>query len=313
MSKLIIVSNRVPLAGAKTEAGGLSVALGQALKNHGGGAWLGWSGSVSATPEIHECHENHVRYRTMDFNQADYDDFYAGFCNSILWPLCHYRMDLCQFTPSMYEGYKRVNQKFAREVADVVGPNDIVWAHDYHLLLMGSELRALNVQQRLGFFLHIPFPVPEVFVGLPHHAELLQGLSAYDVIGFQTDKDLQAFLRCLTDIFKVPVISQIAENIYEITAFGRTFRAGKFSISIDTNELMLAADRSEIDPETIKLKESLGDRPLLIGVDPLDYTKGLVERFTAYQYFLARYPQYKGNVSYIQIAPPTRTDVKIIH
>ena len=171
----------------------------------------------------------------------------------------------------------------------------------------------MGLWKERDFFLHIPFPVPEVFTALPNYKDMLKFLCAYDVLGFQTDNDLQAFFRCISELGRGNKPKPVHENMYEVTAFGRTFRAGCFSISIDTNELMLAADSSELDPETIKLKESLGECQMLIGVDRLDYTKGSVERLDAYQNLLEQWPQYRSKVSYVQITPPSRIEVRDYH
>ena len=151
MSQLIVVSNRISLPDAKAEAGGLGVALSEALKTKGG-TWLGWSGAISENKDIKTQTKNNVRYVTMDIAQKDYDGFYVGFCNSVLWPLCHYRMDLCQFSLDMYEAYERVNRRFAEQVAAIAKPGDLIWAHDYHLMSLGSHLRSLGVMERTGFF-----------------------------------------------------------------------------------------------------------------------------------------------------------------
>ena len=311
MSKLIIVSNRVAIPGGKTEAGGLAVALTSALKERGG-IWFGWSGktSESESADTREQDSGDIRYVTIDLNAREHEFYYRGFCNSVLWPLFHYRLDLSHFSPEMYDDYQSVNHRFAEEVHKVAEADDVIWAHDYHLLSFAAHLRELGNRRRVGFFLHIPFPVPEVFCALPFYPEILKALCAYDVLGFQTDMDLQAFLRCITELGGGHKSKSPQENMYDITAFGMNFRAGRFSISIDTGDLMLAADRSEIDPKTVKLRQSLRSRYMLIGVDRLDYTKGLMQRLEAYQHFLHQWPEYNNKVTYVQITPPSRTDVE---
>ncbi len=221
MSKLLLVSNRVPTTGAKAEVSGLAVALVASSCRRRGGTWLCWSGAISEKPGISERSTKGVRTRTMDFTQTEYDGYYAGFCNSILWPLCHYRTDLCQYAPEMFETYDRVNKKFAAQVMDVLEPDHIVWAHDYHLLLLGSHLRARGVTQKLGFFMHIPFPVPEIFSAVPHGDELLKAMTAYDLVGFQTVTDLKAFLRCMTELAEGAVVMQESDTVYSVNAFDR--------------------------------------------------------------------------------------------
>jgi trehalose 6-phosphate synthase len=308
MSQLIIVSNRVTVPG-KSEAGGLAVALSDMLKDKGG-VWCGWSGKTAEYPRTCEQVQDNVRYVTMDFTQTDYDDFYIGFCNSMLWPLFHYRLDLTRYSPSMYESYQSVNRAFAQKIAKFAGAGDAIWVHDYHLMAMASHLRELNVQERIGFFLHIPFPVPEVFTALPMHMEILKSLCAYDVVGFQTDTDLQAFLRCIGELGGGRKVKSPRENVYEVQAFGRKFKAGRFSISIDTSDLMMVADRAEIEPKTQKLRQSLDGRKMIVGVDRLDYTKGLMHRLSAFDHLLQQHPEHNNEVSFIQITPPSRTDVE---
>jgi trehalose 6-phosphate synthase len=211
----------------------------------------------------------------------------------------------------MFEGYESVNKQFAQKVAALSKPGDIIWAHDYHLLTFARHLRDMGVKERIGFFLHIPFPVPEIFAALPYYMDIIRGICSYDVVGFQTEPDVQAFLRCISDLAGGRVSKTLHENMYEVQVFGRTFKAGCFSISIDTHDLMLAADRAAISPKTQQLKDSLQDRALLIGVDRLDYTKGLIQRLESYSELLKKYPEYRGKVSYVQITPPSRGDVEI--
>ena len=310
MSKLIVVSNRVSLPGAGAEAGGgLAVALKEALASKGG-IWCGWSGKSEEYPRTCKQADGNIQYMTMDLSFHDYKNYYSGFCNSMLWPAFHYRLDLSHFEAPMFESYEAVNRQFAEKVASVTKPGDVIWAHDYHLMTFARHLREMGVKERMGFFLHIPFPVPEIFAALPSYMEIMKGLCAYDVLGFQTDIDLQAFIRCVTELAGARAVKSVHENMFEVQVFGRSFKAGRFSISIDTADLMMAADRAAIAPKTLQLKKSLMDRALLIGVDRLDYTKGLVQRLQAYGELLKTHPEYLNKVSYVQITPPSRTDVE---
>jgi trehalose 6-phosphate synthase len=307
MSRLMVISNRISMPETRAEAGGLAVAINEALKESGG-IWCGWSGKRSPTPQVEEKTYHNIRYITTDFTRQDYKEFYLGFCNAELWPLFHYRLGLTRYQKEMFEGYQRVNRHFAELAARAAKKGDRIWVHDYQLILLGAYLRELGVKERIGFFLHIPFPVPEVYVALPHYMELLKGLCAYDLVGFQTESDLQAFLRCLTELAGAHTRC-IRSGIHEVQAFGRRFRAGCFPISIDTAHLEKAAARSAATAKIVNLQKSLGGRSMLIGVDRLDYTKGLSRRLEAFGHFLTTNPDYRNRVSYIQIAPPTRTEV----
>ena len=307
MSKMIIVSNRVAIPHAGAQAGGLAVALNGVLKEKGG-IWCGWSGEVRDS--MRTCTQTHgnTEYITMDMTDKDYKQFYLGFSNSLLWPLFHYQIGLTHYSQAMYDSYKHVNQYFAHTVAKHAEPDDTIWVHDYHLLLCGSYLRAKKVTSKIGFFLHIPFPVPEVMSTLPVYQEIIEAMCAYDLLGFQTETDLGAFLRCVEELGGKEVAK--AGRLREVNAFGRVFKAGCFPISIDTNELYAEAEISQHSLEAAQIKESLSGRSLMIGVDRMDYTKGLPARIEAFGQLLEMYPQWNRKLSYLQITPPSRTDVE---
>jgi trehalose 6-phosphate synthase len=208
-----------------------------------------------------------------------------------------------------FKVYECVNREAAARIANFLSPGDVVWVHDYHFLLLGQHLRRNNVRARLGFFLHIPFPAWEVFSVLPNHREILESLCTYNVVGFQTATDLNAFLRCLEQVSNVTQ-TRVSETLYDIRAFGRSFSVGVFPISIDTAGMAAAAEQATQNPHTLELKQSLASKNLIIGVDRLDYTKGLPQRLEAFQHFLQTYPNYDGKVQYVQITPPSRSDVE---
>jgi trehalose 6-phosphate synthase len=303
-SRLVVVSNRVASA-KRTAAGGLAVALREALAASGG-LWFGWSGRTveTADPEPHIAHADGITYATVDLATADYNDYYKGFSNRTLWPLFHYRIDLTTFDRGFHAGYIRVNAQFAAALAKLLLADDVVWVHDYHLIAVGQELRRLGAAQRLGFFLHIPFPATEVLLTLPTHRELVQALFAYDLIGFQAPSDLRAF----RDYVRVEADGRVFED-GRISAFGRTIRADVFPIGIDATEFAALADAPEGERYRQRMINSTGDGAVIIGVDRLDYTKGLIERFAAFEALLTAYPDNRGHVSLLQIAPPSRSDV----
>jgi trehalose 6-phosphate synthase len=302
-SRLVVVSNRVA-ASKRTAAGGLAVALREALASSGG-LWFGWSGrtaeSVAVEPSI--THADGITFATVDLATADYNDYYKGFSNRTLWPLFHYRIDLTTFDRGFRAGYVRVNGQFAAALTALLEPGDLVWVHDYHMIAVGQELRRLGVSHRLGFFLHIPFPATEVLLTLPTHRELVQALFAYDLVGFQAPSDLRAF----HDYVMVEAGGRAFDD-GRVSAFGRTIRAEVFPIGIDTDEFAALARSPDADRNRERMLESAGG-DVIIGVDRLDYTKGLIERFAAFEALLTAYPDNRGRVSMLQIAPPSRSDV----
>ncbi len=306
MSRLIVVSNRVTLPGnRKTESGGLAVAMREALQ-HKGGVWFGWSGEVNdgRAMQPRTAQANGVTYLTVDLAQADYDQFYVGYANGTLWPLMHYRLGLIDFRREDFEGYLRVNRRFAETLRPHIGADDVIWVHDYHLIPLARELRRLGVGNRIGFFLHTPFPAAEVLVAAPGHKQLLEGLCSFDLIGFQTDTDL----RCFQD-----AIAREARGLVRpdgsVRAFGRATRAEVFPIGIDTAGFAATAAAAVRGKECRRLVESLRGRALVLGVDRLDYSKGLPHRLRGFERLLERCPEHRGKVSFMQIAPPSRTDV----
>jgi len=306
MSRLVVVSNRVAVAnGRKQAAGGLAVALRGAMEKSGG-IWFGWSGKVagatSAVPTMTET-ENIV-YATVDLSRKDHKEYYNGFANRALWPLFHYRLDLATFEREDYSGYQRVNRLFASKLNPLLEDDDLIWVHDYHLIPLGQELRDAGITQTIGFFLHIPFPAVEILTALPSHRKLVHDLCAYDVVGFQTENDLRAFLDYIVHEADGKVIKG---NVIE--AFGRRLRADVFPISIDTDEFVRAGLDSGKSSIVKRMQERTENIDWIIGVDRLDYSKGLVQRMEAFERFLEKYPGHRGKVSLIQIAPPSRSEV----
>ncbi len=309
MSRLVLVSNRVALPG-ETRAGGLAVAL-QAALDETGGLWFGWSGRIDPqrSGEMHEQDVGSIRYVTIDLSRRDHADYYNGFANRTLWPLLHFRMDLVDYTRETWDAYRRVNALFAEKLAPLLRDDDIVWIHDYHLIPMAALLREHGVRCKLGFFLHVPMPSSDLLAALPQHARLFEGLSAYDLVGFQTERDLERFQDYVRLFGRGRVIGH---GVLE-TAGGRRLRAGAFPISIDTARIARQAADAVGKASVKRLSESLSGRALAIGVDRLDYSKGLPERFRAFARYLDRHPQQRGKLTYLQIAPVSRGDVSEYH
>lgn len=306
MARLVIVSNRVILPRERlSRAGGLVVALRETLQRQGG-LWFGWSGEVADTPEPTPriTAAGKITYATLDLSPADYEAYYVGFANSTLWPLCHYRLGLIDFRREHYEGYRRVNAAFARALAPLLAPDDVVWVHDYHFFSMAAELRRAGVTNRLGFFLHIPFPPAELLSTLPKHSDLIRDLCAYDLVGLQTDVDVRSFTGYIVNEADGAVFP---DGTFE--AFGQRSRVGAFPIGIDTEAFTALARFEAASPETQRLKESLVGRALVIGVDRLDYAKGLPKKVEAFGVLLGRWPEHRNRVTFMQIAPVSREEV----
>jgi trehalose 6-phosphate synthase len=304
LSRLVVVSNRIADP-RKTAAGGLAVALADVL-NQMGGLWFGWSGKIvdSDADDVHFQQAGPVKLATIDLSQVDHDAFYLGYSNGVLWPVFHYRLDLADFDTGYINGYRRVNQLFARKLMPLLRDDDIIWVHDYHLIPLAAELRALGCRQRIGFFLHIPLPPPLILAAIPGHDWLIRALFAYDLVGFQSAADLSHFAGYVeTEAHAQPV----AEGRWR--AFGRTVQAGAFPIGIDVEEFTELSNAPEAVEMYHRMKEEYSRRKLLVGVDRLDYSKGLPQRLRAFRELLARYPETRNSATLIQIASPSRENV----
>jgi trehalose 6-phosphate synthase len=305
LNRLVIVSNRVALPGPGAQrSGGLVTGLLDAL-HQAGGLWFGWSGKLAETPPAPNVFEARgVTYATVDLTRADHDGYYSGFSNAALWPLLHYRLDLVNFTRGDFAAYRRVNVLLAEGLAPLLRPSDLVWVHDYHLIPMAEELRRAGATQRIGFFLHTPFPSLGVLDVLPHYGELLKSMCAYDLVGFQTSEDLTAFHDAI-----VRCVGGKVSSDGRVCAFDRVLRAGVFPIGIDTEVIAEMATYAVRSRTARRLQESLRARQLIIGVDRLDYSKGLEHRFKAFARFLENHPEQRNHVRLLQIATATRSDV----
>lgn len=317
MERLILVSNRVttPEPGNSKRAGGLEVALAPLLK-HLESVWFGWSGEVVSADKVrtHSFERPPRRYVVTDLSEEDYQEYYNGFANRVLWPILHYRIDLTEFSRRDLTGYFRVNRHFATELANIVEPDDMIWVHDYHLIPIANELRRRGFANRIGFFLHIPFPAPEVVSVLPNYERLLPLLLDYDLVGFQTEADVGNFTRYLLSEYRGPSrVFEATDGQVVFSYAGRQTRIGAFPVGIDTEEFQKMAARAARSPFVRGVIESLGNRALLIGVDRLDYSKGLIQRMEAFEHFLRLHPSQAGKVTYLQIAPKSRSEIPEYH
>lgn len=307
MTRLVCVSNRISLPRKSAAPGGLAVGVLNALKRTGG-LWFGWGGdTIEQEPGDPELHiRDGVTYATIDLRKQDFELYYNGYANEVLWPLFHYFLKGMRYSAEQRDAYESVNRSFAQKLLPLLRPTDLIWVHDYHLIPLGRQLHDLGVRRPLGFFLHIPFPNIEMLRVLPTYAELLRDLTHYDVVGFQTQNDLAAFHSGIEHLFGAEAIRPDGR----IRVGERTLRAEVFPIGVDVTATQTEAMESMSSDVVRRMYDSLMGRQLMVGVDRLDYSKGLVERFSAYQHFLETYPENLGRVTYMQIAPLSRTDVR---
>ena len=258
LSRLVVISNRVmlPTLASKESTGGLAVAVLDALEQHGG-IWCGWSGNLVAgeSPDIDILNGGNITYATLDLPEADYDQFYNGYSNRALWPLFHYRLDLVEYSRENYEGYMRVNDRFAEQLQPLLNEDELVWVHDYHFIPLARELRKRRCQQRRGFFLHIPWPSKEVLTALPDHLELVEALLEIDVIGFQTKSYVLTFLD-----YVVRELGGTVDADGSLYALGKRARVQHFPISIETQSFKELADQAEDSNHVRRLVQSMGDK-----------------------------------------------------
>ncbi|MBX3577495.1 MAG: trehalose-6-phosphate synthase [Rhizobiaceae bacterium] len=299
LGRLVVVSNRIGDLGNPSASGGLVVGIADALADHGG-MWLGFGGQFSD-----EGHDRPVIRRVggvetvgIALPAQDYSDYYNGFANSVLWPLFHYRLDLVDHRPEFLAAYRRVNDTFAAALSARLRSDDIVWVHDYHLLLLAPALRRLGHSNRIGFFLHIPFPPPDIFLAAPNHEDIIDGLAAFDIVGFQTQTDLDNYRRAVAAMRKQGEPSQQAEPVSAV-----------FPIGIDVEAFAGMANKAADDVQIDSMRRQILGLKQIIGIDRLDYSKGLPNRMQAFARLLELHPDQERSITYLQIASPTREDV----
>ncbi len=305
MSRLVIVSNRVADLRAQTQSGGLAVGLADALRQRGG-IWFGWNGESDGVTggEAQVEKIGKVERIAVPLSAEDNTNYYLGYANSVLWPMFHYRLDLVDYRPEFSESYWRVNETFARQLFEFLRPDDRIWVHDYHLIPLAAALRKLGCQQPIGFFLHIPFPPSDLFSASPEHARLADALLQYDLIGFQTRTDVGNLKLYLSDTASAVQISDQKFSLGE-----RSVVIDRFPIGIDASGFCSMAQEVNNEVAVDLTRRKVLGRRQIIGVDRLDYSKGLPERFKAFDKLLAQHPELSKGVSFLQIASPTREEV----
>jgi trehalose 6-phosphate synthase len=288
-------------------AGGLEVALQAVFKKYPG-IWFGWSGRVvddKTEIETREVDSDALKYIVTDLTEEDHREYYNGFANRVLWPILHYRLDLAEYTLRDLTGYLRVNDHFADELHKILRPDDVVWVHDYHLIPLAAALRERGHRNKIGFFLHIPLPPSEILTALPNHDRLFPTLLHYDLVGFQTETDSLNFARYLITECKTP-----SRDLKVFLANGRAVQVGVFPVGVAARELQQWAERGERSQLVRRVTDSLSGRAMIIGVDRLDYSKGIVPRMEAFERFLLAHQNWRGQVTYLQIAPRSRFKIR---
>ncbi len=318
--RLVVASNRLPVVLSQEDegewdleagSGGLVTALEPVLRERGG-VWIGWPGvEEGGVPDLDEVLDGSAvgyEVRGVHLTARERDDFYLGFSNQVIWPLFHDLLPQCNFDPVFWRTYRDVNAKFARRIHQEVREGDFVWIHDYHLMAVARELRKVGVTQTMGFFLHIPFPPVDLFLTLPWRFQILDSLLAFDLIGFQTSRDRRNFLDCVRHMAPG---AELQENgrVFGLRLGERLVRVGVFPVSIDFQEFAgMAASDAVSERVAVLRSESLG-RTTILGVDRLDYSKGIPHKLQGYRLALERYPDLRENVTLVQLVVPSREDI----
>jgi len=318
---LILVSNRLPVSlqgpgdnlRVEPSPGGLATALSAVWNNYKDGVWIGWPGA-EVEADVQSLLDNvskdqPYQLRAVLLTAQEIEKFYAGFANEIIWPLFHDLQSRCNFRPEYWEAYQQVNRKYARAVANSASPGDFAWVHDYQLMLVAHSLRDMGVRARLGYFQHIPFPPPDVFEKLPWRECVLRALLEFDVLGFQTSRDRTNFISCIAELLPQAEIQASDQQQAIIQFAGRRVVTGAFPISIDFDEFAVPASSPETGTRAAAIRAELMENIMLLGVDRMDYTKGIPERLQAFRLLLERFPEVRRQITLVQIVVPSRSGI----
>lgn len=325
--RLLVASHELPVAlerpdergpwGARATGGGLVSGLRPVLRSRGG-VWVGWAGVCrEKAPPPAEIPGGEAGYslRSVGLTASELREYDVGFSNQVLWPVFHGLPDQSLIEPAYWPTYARVNQKFAQELAEVHREGDLVWVHDYHLFLVGRELKTLGITRGVSFFLHTPFPPPELFFRIPWAEEILESLGDYDLVGFQTQRHVANFLACLRRLDPNPDLAPGHPLTVGAELLGRrrTFRVAPFPIGVDFYALAAAAADDEVSERVAAFRPRLGGLKLLLGVDRLDYTKGVRHKLKAFAALLERHPGWERKVQLLQVVVPSRETIPAYH
>jgi trehalose 6-phosphate synthase len=310
MNRIVVVSNRVqlPTEGA-AKPGGLAVAL-DGLMNHHGGLWFGWSGNVcaeaqqaAATTTLDLPGGGAMCFATVDLTPDEHDRYYNAFSNATLWPLLHSMPEHMSFDRRNAQVYRETNARLTDALVPLLKPHDLIWVHDYHLMAMPALLRARGVTAPIGFFLHVPFPSTDLLASVPESAKLVRDLLSSDLLGFQTQNDLENFAAAAV------LAGAVRLSAGGLQFSGRRIRIGVFPAEIDAREFAAVAETSWRSVHTERLRRSLQNQCLVLGIDRLDPTKGLLQRLAGYRRFLETRPDWRRRATLLQIAAESRKDV----
>jgi trehalose 6-phosphate synthase/phosphatase len=320
IDRLVIVSNRLPIALTRVDTkqwkvqlspGGLVTALTPILHERGG-LWIGWPGTLEKVDldEILAVASRDLGYilEPVLLTEEEVKQYYFGFSNEILWPLFHDLQTRCNFDPAYWHAYQTVNRKFAKVTAENAGMEDYIWIHDYQLMLVAKELRSMGVENKVGFFLHTPFPAMDIFMKLPWRTKILEALLDYDVVGFQTRRDRNNFVYCIETMLKGLQVDA-RKQVSTMTTPRREIGVGSFPISIDFNDFARQAKSPIVAGAARQLSDTMPDQRIVLGVDRLDYSKGIPEKLKAFRNALERFDELHGRITLIQVAVPSRKDI----
>jgi trehalose 6-phosphate synthase/phosphatase len=319
VKRLVIISNRLPFSLEKSGStyrirpgsGGLVTALAPVLRDRGG-LWIGWPGTSRmgniAKPVERASREVGYEMIPVQLSKGEVQSYYEGFSNEVIWPLFHDLQSLCNFEPDYWDTYKAINKRFANVIVKNTTAEDFIWVHDYHLMTVAEELRFLGINTKIGFYLHIPFPPLDIFLKLPWRSQILRALLQYDLIGFQTLRDRRNFIQCAKTLIGGVSIKGKGQ-VVKLEMGKRELRVGSFAISIDYNEFFSSAGSKEVADQAWYIHEHLPNLQIILGIDRLDYTKGIVHRIKAFRNALERYPELRRKVTLLQVVVPSRRNI----
>ena len=323
MNRLIVVSNRLPFALDSTgedlwtvtpAAGGLVSAVEPVLRERGG-IWIGWPGTAGRIPKrplAEATRDTGYKVVPVSLSETERDEFYYGYSNEVIWPLFHDLQNFCSFEPTFWEAYKAVNERYADAIARCSQRDDFIWVHDYHLMYVAQALRERGLRAALTFFLHIPFPPYDIFAKLPQQQRLLRALLQFDLLGFQTRRDVRNFLGCVRRVMSDARV--VPRRELQLVRFEkREIRLGHFPIGIDFGAFEAGAMSDAVTRRSQQLRARFRDCQLILGVDRLDYSKGIPERLRAYRDALERHPELRRRVVLIQVVVPSRVEIPRYH
>jgi len=317
--RLIIASNRLPISvrfdgetvSVHPSAGGLVTAM-EPILSKTSGVWIGWCGVPGEATNTMAAIAEFSRSAGFDLlpvalNEQEIEGFYRGFSNAIIWPLFHDLQSLCDFQPSYWQSARVISDRFAEKVAATAGEKDILWIHDYHLMGVGARLKERGLNNKCIFFLHIPFPPPDIFLKLPWRADVLEELLAYDLVGFQSTRDLKNFVDTYNVLYKKNI--QYQEGRATVSIRDKQIVVGSFPIAIDFKEFDDQARIPEIQERSQQIRTEAQVERIILSVDRLDYTKGIPYRVKAFRRLLEKYPDLRKRIVLMQVVVPSRSEV----